>query len=436
MELRISIIRKIPILRSLNRKTKALIAKIIITAPGNKPPFKLVVFPPFSDNTELLDFCYKIKYFLPKHLIGRVSIAITSTIPMASMELPIPDYLKATPIPINSFEWIKSCQKIRYQRRLMEADYILIWDKKSQQNNLLIRKLEQKVIKLDRHELTWDGWVWSTLGNTLISGERLTTPVEAQIRFNQYVKSLPKYKKAYVFGTGPSLDTAYQFDFSDGYRIVCNTIVKNQRLLKHISPHFIVAADAIYHFANNLHAYQFRRDLESALDLTQAMFLTSDFFVYLLKYHHPRIYSRTIPVRTDLIGMDPNGIYLDMKNNLAYTGLPNILNSLLLPLGTSLANEINLLGFDGRAPNEISFWQNSGANSYEELKPTIKAAHPGFFTGIDYEEYAHSQSNSAEKIMTLGEQMGKKYYCLNQSFIPAMQKRIHPKAIRYSNVKT
>jgi len=425
MNFLISLAKKIPFLQRLNRRVKSLIDRIPIVTPSIRPPFKLVVYPPINDDTELIDICYKIQYFLPTHLIERVSLSVIRPISIDSIELIIPDYVKADAIPVNSFEWIKLNQKMRYQQRLIQADYILVWDENNLKGNPLISMLERKVCQLDRHMRIWDGWNWVNLGHKLDATEETITPANAQIRFNQYIESLPKYKKAYVFGTGPSLDLAYQFDFSDGYRIVCNTIVKNLRLLEHISPHFIVAADAIYHFGNNKHANQFRCDLENALEISQSVFLTADFFAYLIKYHHPRIFLRTIPIRTDL-----DGIFLDMKNTLAYTNLPNILNSLLLPLGTSLANEVNLLGFDGRASNDTLFWQNSGANSYEELKPTIMAAHPGFFKGINYEEYARLQGESAEQVMALGEQMGKKYYCLNQTFIPALQKRLHQNAVR------
>jgi hypothetical protein len=107
-----------------------------------------------------------------------------------------------------------------------------------------------------------------------------------------------------------------------------------------------------------------------------------------------------------------------------YTNLPNILNGLLLPLGSSLSNEVYLLGFDGRVASDQLFWKNSEANSYGVLKETIMAAHPGFFKGINYEEYAAKQSENAEKVMTLGEAMGKSYSCLNRTSIPALQKRM------------
>jgi hypothetical protein len=414
--------KKMPFLSNLVNRLKNMILEEVAFRFSTKQN-SLLVYPPLVDEAELLDLCYKIRYFLPQHLVDRVSVCIADTIQFAGDFLPVPEYVTAEPILTNSFEWIRH-SKIDL-KRLLQADWILVWDEKTLSNDIFLKWFSAKIKHVDRHASVWEGWSWAGLGHNISLVEHKIFPDQVQLKFNSYIESLPQYDKAYVFGTGPSLDCAYQFDFSDGYRVVCNTIVKNKRLLKHISPHFIVAADAIYHFGNNNHAHQFRCDLEEALNTTGAMFLTADFFSYLLYYHHPAINERILPLRTDLTGM-----FLEMKKQFAYTSLPNILNGILLPLGSSLSDEIYLLGFDGRAPSDNLFWKNSDDNSYEGLKPTIRMAHPGFFDKMDYEDYSRLQSDAAEQLMALGETMGKKYYSLNQTFIPALQKRQHPNAIR------
>jgi hypothetical protein len=341
----------------------------------------------------------------------------------------MPDYVApetfSEPMPVTC---ISPADKTGLIANARQADLILVADENSLPKGLASIWLRPRLINVDRHAQDYDGWRWVGLGHRVTAYEGLADPERAQALFADRVRSLPHYDKAYIFGTGPSLDQALDFDFSDGYRVVCNTIVRNARLLRHIKPHFIVAADAIYHFGNNRHAYQFRVDLEQALEQTDACFLTADFFVYILRYHHPRAFARTISVRTDV-----PGIHLDMKDTLAYTSRPNILNGMLLPLGSSLAPAIYLLGFDGRAPGDKMFWTNSGENSYDDLKPTIQAAHPGFFAGRDYEEYARRQSESAEEIMSLGESRGRSYYCLNLTHIPALHKRLDPSLVRHVN---
>jgi hypothetical protein len=114
-----------------------------------------------------------------------------------------------------------------------------------------------------------------------------------------------------------------------------------------------------------------------------------------------------------------------MKRQLSYTSLGNVLNGLLLPLGSSLADEVCLWGFDGRAAGASQFWTNSSANSYPELKPTIEKAHPGFFAHMNYEAYAAAQSDDAEVIMAAGERLGKRYRPLHDTAIPSLKKRLN-----------
>ena len=279
--------------------------------------------------------------------------------------------------------------------------------------------MRKKFKNIDRHQYTWDGWTWAEfLDEHTIFQSMIQMRRQSKIQFHKYLRKIPKFSRSYIFGTGPSLDQAFQYDFSDGYRIVCNTIVKNLELLDHIKPHFIVAADPIHHFENNLHAHKFLLDLKFVLEKFDILLLTVDDYYPYLKYYYPSIAERTVPLNNDV-----NKISLNMKSELSYTNLHNILNSLLLPLGSSLANEIYLLGFDGRSTEDVLFWKNSMNNSYSRLKPCIQLAHPAFFKLMNFEEYAKVQSDSAELLMTMGEKIGKKYFCINETNIPSLKTR-------------
>jgi hypothetical protein len=141
-------------------------------------------------------------------------------------------------------------------------------------------------------------------------------------------------------------------------------------------------------------------------------------FYPLMEYYHSKIKHLILPVK-----QQNGGIFLDMKTDFSYTSIENILNGLLLPLASTLADNIYLLGFDGRTPDDEIFWKNSENNSYTDLKRTIISAHPAFFNKIDYDLYAKWQSDGAELLMSLGESKGKKYYCMNKTTIPALIKR-------------
>ena len=62
----------------------------------------------------------------------------------------------------------------------------------------------------------------------------------------------------YLFGTGPSLESARNRSFGRNDRR--NTIVRDPELWHHLKPSFFTASDAIYHFGHNAHARAFRAD--------------------------------------------------------------------------------------------------------------------------------------------------------------------------------
>jgi hypothetical protein len=184
-----------------------------------------------------------------------------------------------------------------------------------------------------------------------------------------------KFDKAYILGTGPSLEKAIDRDWSDGVRIVSNTIVKDKELWEHLNPHFIVAGDAIYHFGASSFAETFRNDLEICLGLTETYFIfPAIFYVFCLK-EFPDYKHRFIPI--------PFGTAESIHNDLTKDYyLPihgNALPLLLLPLACTLAKTVCLWGFDGRAPGDANFWKNSSKHFYTDKVEHIMDLHPAFF---------------------------------------------------------
>ncbi len=188
--------------------------------------------------------------------------------------------------------------------------------------------------------------------------------------------------------------------------------------MNHIQPHFLVAADAIYHFGISQYACRFRKDLELFLNTHRCIFLVPEHYYANFIFHYRDLEAVTVPVP-----YTADQINLSIKDKFEVKSFHNVLNQLLLPLASSLCDNIFLLGFDGRKQTDKHFWKSTDSVNYESLKKYHQTAHPGFFKGIDYEEYAIMQSEIAELIMSLGEKVGKKYYCLNESTNKALQKR-------------
>ena len=152
--------------------------------------------------------------------------------------------------------------------------------------------------------------------------------------------------KSYIFGTGPPLEKARRQDWSDGYRIVCNTIVRDPDIWNYINPHFIVAGDAIYHFGHTSFAKAFRKDLSKRLASTDTLFIYPDLFHQFISREFEHLSDKLVP--------GPMGnhqkINVDLTKEFFLPGLGNVLGLLLLPLGCTLSKRVCLFGFDGRAP--------------------------------------------------------------------------------------
>ena len=92
-----------------------------------------------------------------------------------------------------------------------------------------------------------------------------------------------------------------------------------------------------------------------------------------------------------------------------------------------MTDEINIIGADGRNPDEKYFWQHSQSAQFGNLMNTVFEIHPSFFRDRDYKDYYDEHCNFLNDLIEYGEKQGKKYLSITSSFIPALKKR------RYKN---
>ena len=234
--------------------------------------------------------------------------------------------------------------------------------------------------------------------------------------------------RCYVFGTGPSLGQAATRDWSDGIRVVCNTIVRDASLWRHISPHLLVAGDGIYHFGFTDFAKAFRRDLRARLEESPEV-----------PFMYPANFD--LVVRRDLVGLERQlipipisplaNVHTGVMSRFELPELGNVLNLLLLPVGCALSKSIGLWGFDGRAPADKLFWSNSAKQSYTELLGTLQAAHPAFFDHHvpkhDPEKYLRLvHGDVLEYALSQAEQAGWHFEMLHPTWTETLARRTAP----------
>jgi hypothetical protein len=285
-------------------------------------------------------------------------------------------------------------------------------------------KLRVGIYNVDYRTNPIDGWVWCDL-TEFCSTFKNNVNLSKQ-RFTEYVRMLKQenLKKCYLFGTGPSLERAIEKNWSDGYRIVCNTIVRDQDLWNHINPNFIVAGDAIYHFGSDFYAKAFRKDLAKRLRETNTFFIYPENFNAIVQREFSEFSERLIPI--------PRGqhtwAHIDLTNIFSLPVLENVLPFLLIPVGCSLSKNIYLWGFDGRAPTDSLFWSNSKKDSYPEYMDELKFAHPAFFDHFvpkeDPARYVNTvHGDILEQCLSNAERDGFHFVMMHDSWTPTLQKR-------------
>ncbi|NRB72746.1 MAG: hypothetical protein HRU46_00145 [Verrucomicrobiales bacterium] len=240
-------------------------------------------------------------------------------------------------------------------------------------------------------------------------------------RFRDWVEDWKRdYSKAAVIATGPSFDWYSEFDFGDQFVVTCNSAIVNREMMEQVQPELVVFADPIFHFGPSQYAGKFRASLLEAASEFEFKIAIPEMYAFLFLASFPEFENRTIflPSRPDLPEFN-----LDLCGDFIVRTTKNILTYLMLPLAGSVAKEIKVLGCDGRALKEDSyFWGHSQSAQITDKMANIQAVHPGFFE-IDYNEYYLEHCGMLEQLLRDGEIGGSRFYSVTPSKIPALGHR-------------
>jgi len=222
----------------------------------------------------------------------------------------------------------------------------------------------------------------------------------------------------YVLGTGPSVEEMYAHDVSDSTVIVCNSIVRNTRLLDHLQPAAVCFADEVFHFGPSRYAAAFRSDLLRTVRDHDCFAVTRPEGAALLLRHHPELAERVIaipPTAPDWTA--------PTEDDFRVRATGNILTFYMLPLAAALGRTIRIGGSDGRKPDERYFWKHNPTVQYEGLMRTAFQAHPAFFRDRVYTDYY------AEHVRLLGSQLawlegrGHTVESVTHTYVPVLLQR-------------
>ena len=390
----------------------------VITKNKEKVLRQVMYYPVVTDEKVLADLINRVAWYLPDSAFSQVDIVI-----------PVGDRVAKNDImslrtPVYQQRYIKQSTNIKLVSKknldLGQADAILVWDKSKLLNIRVLPHIARtEVVDPTYYSTIESGTYMSLYYRTLEHKEKELVVELSKKNYQSLLNKVMGYDKAYVFGTGPSLDRAMEFDYSDGFCVVCNSIVKNKTLLQHIKPQLLVFADPVFHFSPCLYSAEFRRLM---LDVVKEF----DCYIMLPEHNVPLYLSHCPELENKIIGMPVYGENYNFPNynNFNVRGSANILTLFMLPVASAVAREIYIIGADGRNPDEKYFWKHSSSSQFDDLMQTVFNTHPSFFRDRVYTDYYKQHCDFLEGLIHYGERLGKKYYTLTPSYIPALECRL------------
>ncbi len=241
-------------------------------------------------------------------------------------------------------------------------------------------------------------------------------------RFAVMAEELKTRESAFLFCSGPEVSRYANYRFEDGINVVCNSVINDEELLAAAPPHIQIFGDPIFHFGCSNYAHEFRKTLAS----TQAQYgyrcMVPIKYFNLFTYWQPQFAEVSMAVPFD-VNMPIN---LDLRNDFRLHTTDNILTFLMLPVASTLARNIYLLGCDGRPLSQNDyFWKHNEKTQFVGQMTNIQEVHPSFFK-LDYDEYYLRHCDNTLAYFESGERIGRRYLALTPSYIPALNEREHP----------
>jgi hypothetical protein len=377
----------------------------------NKRQIKVIVtYPKITKEEELIEVANKISWAFPQKNNLEISILVDEC--------------------LKSFDF-SSVDVIPHQRSYLKKGHFKLVGEINHFDQVLLLKAKAIMKKpwwvyksevLDKwyYAVTESGLLQYGFSRTLSQKEVIDIEHMSQKNFQTMVNKNSHKKKAYCYVTGPSFDLYREFSFEvDSFKVICNSTVKNNDFLDYIgSPDLLVFADPVFHFSSCEYSAAFRDEVVKVYKKYKPFIAVPFNTVGLLLMHYPELKDRLIGIkgRNDAFHF-PTGESLWIKNS------QNILTLLMLPLASSIADEVGIIGADGRKVNETYFWQHSKSVQFDDLMNTAFETHPSFFRDRSYQDYYEEHCQFLENLILFGESQKKVYYSLTQSYIPALKKR-------------
>jgi len=370
-------------------------------------------FPMIKDQKELIEIVNKLAWAFPKK--DNLSIEI-----LVSEDLENLDFKLIESVPNQRNYLNNDISHIVLTSKSSNSDLRLCIDAKAllKSNPLNLYKVD--ILDKNFFSTNEGGLLQSSYYLTLSNIEKEELEQLSKENYTSMMKLNHQKEKAYCFVTGPSFDRYKEFSYEeDSFKVICNSTVKNDDFLDYIGgPDVLTFADPVFHFSPSEYSAVFRDEVMKVYNKYKPFIIVPEYTVALLLAHYPELKDRIIGMK------DKKGDFnFPTTNKLWIKSSANILTLYMLPIASAIANDINIIGADGRDPNEKYFWKHSSSAQFDDLMQTVFDTHPSFFRDRDYKDYYEEHCNFLNALIEYGESRGKKYNSLTSSYIPALKMR-------------
>jgi hypothetical protein len=382
-------------------------------------------FPPFRDVASLTNHYHRACWYLPfkDKVLEKVWMGVDGPLSPGRR----PDHMCASRQRTDHIALV--ADRATYLRGLAEASMVLVW--RPVADDPVVRALAARgavILNVDTDDVSAQeyGRYCSALWRLMSADQRAYVANNSHRLFCDFGETVRArgYRAACVFGTGPSIDQAFGFDFAPYYTHVCNSIVQSERLMDHIQPDLISAGDAVSHFGISKYAERFRADLSAYLTASGKHLLTTSSTGYLFKAQYPEVADQVL-----VCDHGPPLPNFDLEQDWWLPALDSVLNIHMLPAAATFFDEIFVLGCDGKHPDPAKnedFWGHSTLAQYHDLVGAGHLCHPTFDARRQENTWMKYQ-DSVRITLGVGEaRYGKRYFSLAPSFTPMLAERYRP----------
>ena len=353
---------------------------------------EFIWYPVFNSFADMIDQIYRLTWYLPKREGVIIKIYYRGfEFSEASLldESHRPWYMHSLPINLRNIRFVKTrnswIPKIYALIKATLDSQIILWEEPQEMSDFFrIIVLTGKVTVVDHKNRSYasDIHYVNLIHKCMEPGELDGIYDLSKSIFTEKVLDFRKaYKKVYVFGRGPSLGTAFNFDFSDGVRIVCNQTVHGKKVMRHINPQFFAASDHGWHYGCSKMADCFRKDLINYIMENKVILLLPLDIYPLMLYHYPEVKGKMIG-----IPYSGNKFNFNLIDNFFIKPSMSGLLDFSFPIACTIASDIKMLGVDGAAKpdavppqDKIPYPHYRAAVYPEDVVASLHASRPGYY---------------------------------------------------------